>query len=105
MRVQAQLSPIATTGQFKQGQGKRFLFLFFLLAIISPIVFQMSWRISPSFHTLLDALAALLAIIVALFTLIYHRHSRRDAQFLFVAIGFVGVALLDTLHMLSLIHI
>ncbi|MBE2237424.1 MAG: PAS domain-containing protein [Caldilineaceae bacterium] len=99
MRVQAQLNPITAKGQFSRGQGKRFLFLFFLLAILSPTLFQMSWRISPSFHTLLDALAALLASIVALFALIYHRHSRRDAQFLFVAIGFVGVALLDTLHM------
>jgi PAS domain S-box-containing protein len=99
MSIQPQSKAASADGQFGRGQGVQFLILFGLLGIVAPIVMRISWPATAELHTLFDVIAVLLAAIVAHLTLIYHRHSRRDAQFYFVALGFLGAALLDAIHL------
>lgn len=87
-------------GQFGRGQGALYLLTFAIFAFVAPFLIRIPWQATSEIHTLFELTAILLAVVVAHLSLIYHRHSRRDAQFFFVAFGFLAAALLDAVHML-----
>ncbi|MBX3051655.1 MAG: PAS domain-containing protein [Caldilineaceae bacterium] len=92
----------ATTadGQFARGQGAYFLILLGVMGIAAPILMRITWQANSELHTIFELTAIVLAIVIAHLTFIYHRHSRRDAQFFFVAFGFLAAALLDIVHVI-----
>ncbi len=55
------------------------------------------WQGSTDLHTLVEAMATLLAAIVGMSALIRFR-SRRNVQFLLIGMSFIGTALLDGYH-------
>jgi len=56
-----------------------------------------SWRSSSQFHTLLETIATLLALMVGVVALV-HYYSNPSNRFLFIGVGFLGTALLDGFH-------
>ena len=57
----------------------------------------LEWRGSGQLHTLMEAVATLLALIVGVMALVRF-YSRKDNTFLFVGAGFIGTAFLDGYH-------
>ncbi|MCU7938679.1 MAG: hypothetical protein KZQ64_16195 [gamma proteobacterium symbiont of Bathyaustriella thionipta] len=61
--------------------------------------FYGDWRSSAQFHTLLETIATLLALMVGVVALVRY-YSRPSNTFLFIGAGFLGTALLDCFHTL-----
>ena len=57
----------------------------------------LGWRGSGQLHTLMEATATLLALIVGVMALVRF-YSKKDNTFLFVGTGFIGTAFLDGYH-------
>ena len=55
------------------------------------------WRGSVQLHTVMEAIATLLALIVGAMALVRF-YSRRNNTFLFIGVGFLGTAFLDGFH-------
>jgi PAS domain S-box-containing protein len=79
----------------KRGAVYAFTALILVLAYL-PLV-PSGWQSTDQVHTLLEALATLLAFLAALAALIRY-FSRRSETFLFLSAAFVGAALLDGYH-------
>ncbi len=58
---------------------------------------QSGWRGSSDLHSIMEALATLLALIVGVMALIRY-YSRKTNTFLFIGAGFLGTAFLDGYH-------
>ena len=55
------------------------------------------WRSSAEFHTVMEAVATTLAIVVAA-TAPFRYYSQKDSKYLFIGTGFFATALLDGYH-------
>ncbi len=99
MPIRTKQVPASADGQFGNGQGVYYLLLFGALGIAAAFLLRVGWQANEELHTISEVIAVLLAAVVAHLSLIYHRHSRRDAQFFFLAFGFLGATLLDLVHL------
>ncbi len=74
---------------------------FYLTAICLSLVYlfvrDSSWQGSGELHTLMEAIATLLAIFVGSMTLVRY-YSQRDIVFLIIGTGFIGTGFLDGYH-------
>lgn len=75
------------------------LVLFALGLATGPLLSRVAWRSHADLHTLLEALACLLAVGVGLGALARHRRAPSDL-WLLMGIGFLGTGLLDAYHTL-----
>lgn len=76
-------------------QGYAFLALMLLLA--SYLLREVEWQGSQSLHTLMEAMATLLALLVGVLALIRY-FTQRDGLFLYVGTAFLGTSVLDAYH-------
>ena len=60
---------------------------------------QVSWQGGSQLHTLMETVAALLALMVGVMAMARY-HARKTHTLLFIGAGFIGTALLDTYHTL-----
>jgi PAS domain S-box-containing protein len=65
-----------------------------LLLVFAPFS---DWRGSGEFHTVMEAMATLLAVLVGLMALVRY-YSRPNSLFLFIGAGFLGTGFLDGFH-------
>jgi PAS domain S-box-containing protein len=100
MPIRTKQLPPSADGQLGNGQGVYYLILFGALGIAAAFLLRVGWQANAELHTIFEVIAVLLAAVVTHLSLIYHRHSRRDAQFFFLAFGFLGATLLDLVHLL-----
>lgn len=56
-----------------------------------------SWHGSATLHTVMEAVATLLALTVGVMALVRY-YSKKNNSFLFIGTGFLGTALLDGYH-------
>ncbi|MFT5377867.1 MAG: PAS domain S-box-containing protein [Candidatus Latescibacterota bacterium] len=68
-----------------------------VLIFVSVPLRDLSWRGSTDLHTIMEVVAALLALAVGGLALLRY-HSLKHVTFLFVGMGFFGTALLDAYH-------
>ena len=73
--------------------------LFLVLVAGAFLIRGSPWRGSPDLHTLMEAIATVLAFIVGGLALVRF-YSRKQATFLFIGTGFLGAGLLDLNHAL-----
>jgi len=73
--------------------------LFLVLLAGAFLIRDSPWHSSSSLHTLMEAIATVLAFIVGGLALVRF-YSRKEATFLFIGTGFLGAALLDLNHAL-----
>ncbi|HUP02067.1 MAG TPA: EAL domain-containing protein [Gemmatimonadota bacterium] len=67
------------------------------LLVAYPLALTSDWQATPQSHTLMEAVATVLALVVGLVALVRF-HTHRTNSFLFVAAGFIGTGLLDGYH-------
>ncbi|MBT5897877.1 MAG: PAS domain S-box protein [Rhodospirillaceae bacterium] len=60
---------------------------------------DVEWQSSSSFHTLLETIATILALMVGAIALLRY-YSRKEITLLFIGAGFLGTAFLDGYHMI-----
>lgn len=68
-----------------------------LLAVGFALVRDSQWQSGPAFHTVLESLATLLALIIGVLALIRF-YSKKTNTFLFIGAAFLGTAFLDGYH-------
>src|ERR1051325_10419939 len=68
-----------------------------LLSALACINTGAGWSSSAAFHTLMEVIATMLALIVGAMSLIRH-YSHGESKYLLVGVGFVGTALFDGFH-------
>lgn len=72
-----------------------------VLAVLLLLVREVEWSGSANLHTLMEALATTMALLVGVLALVRF-YSRKDNTFLLIGTGFIGAALLDSYH--TLVH-
>ena len=71
--------------------------VFAVLGIASFPVRQMNWHGTTELHTLLEAIATILALLTGVMALVCH-YTRKASSYLFIGSGFLGAAVLDAYH-------
>ena len=95
--------PGATVADFESGEDKSrtrewTYFIVAALLMASPIAINsVEWQGTTELHTLSETTAALLALFVGAVAYAHYR-AESDNRFLFLAVGFIGVGLLDGYH-------
>lgn len=74
-----------------------YITLIILLAAASPLLAMLGWSTDPAFHTNLEVIATVLALINGGLALARF-YSRKSPTFLFIGTGFLGTALFDGYH-------
>ncbi len=69
------------------------------LALVYALMRGSTWQSGTSFHTVLETIATLLALIVGVLALVRY-YSKAENIFLFIGTGFLGTAFLDGYHMI-----
>ena len=64
------------------------------LTLVYAFLRGTSWHGSATLHTVMEAMATLLALVVGAMALVRY-YSRKNNSFLFIGTGFLGTALLD----------
>lgn len=77
---------------------KSFILLTFILVIASFFIDHSMWTSSKSFHTLLETIATLLALIIGIVSLIHYYSNKSEQLFLFIGAGFLGTSFLELYH-------
>ncbi len=62
-----------------------------------------TWQSSAEFHTLIEAMATMLALMVGIMALVRY-YSRKSITILYIGTGFLGTALLDGYHTIVTSH-
>ena len=85
--------------QHRQAQRRVFAYVatFASLFLGFFVLRRFGWQGSTELHTLMEALAAMLAFIVGTMALVRF-HSKKSSTFLFVGTGFLATGLLDGYH-------
>ena len=103
--VPAGLTEVGLAGPDRSRQHAT-LYLILLVVLVAgavllrrPFVF-LDWATTPSAHTLLEAIATVLAFIIGGLALVRF-YSRKRITFLFIGCGFLGAALLNLNHALA----
>ena len=78
---------------------KIYIFLSVFLAISYYFLSGIPWETTSFFHTVMEIIASLLAIIVGSIALVRY-YAKKSLTYLFIAMGFLGSGLLDTYHTL-----
>jgi len=91
-------NPLVEKGHDK-GQERVIIYCFFALGlvILELLLLDSQWKSDALFHTILESIAAVLAILVGTVALIRF-YSRPSNIFLFLGGGFLGTAFLDAYH-------
>ena len=71
--------------------------VFAVLGIASWPARQMNWHGTTELHTLLEAVATVLALVTGVMALVCH-YTRKASSYLFIGSGFLGAAVLDAYH-------
>lgn len=90
-------SPTSMPSQHSISRRNGYLLATLLLLITSYGLQNCHWEGSPTFHTLLEAVATVLAFMVGILALIRY-YNQEDSQFLYLGSGFLGTAFLDAYH-------
>jgi len=68
-----------------------------LLILANGVLWTSTWHASPAFHTLMEAVATLLAAVVGVVALVRY-YSQKNNIMLLIGTGFLGASLLDGYH-------
>lgn len=76
-------------------------YIFVTLGLSSALLLgrNSAWQGSEELHTLMEVLAAFLALIVGIMALLRY-YSKTECVFLFIGVGFLGISFLDGFHAL-----
>lgn len=86
---------MASDIQYKQ---LSFVFLSVFLIAVSFIFDHDTWTSSKNVHTLIEAIATLLALMVGIVALIHYYANKANQLFLFIGAGFLGTSALELYH-------
>jgi len=83
-----------------QKSSRKFVFLGLasFLVLLSFFIDNDLWRSSKYFHTIIETIATVLALIVGILSLIHFYSKKAQALFLFVGVGFLGTSFLELYH-------
>ena len=99
-------NPVANRRARSEMERRRVI-LYWLLALGLVIGYGMlrgsTWQSSAEFHTLIEAMATMLALMVGIMALVRY-YSRKSITILYIGTGFLGTALLDGFHTIVTSH-
>lgn len=90
-------SPASLLSRLPKTRRNGYLIATIILLIGSYAVQDCHWDGSQPFHTLMESVATVLALMVGILALIRY-FSQEDNQFLYIGSGFLGTAFLDAYH-------
>ncbi len=86
----------------EQHGARRPIWVILLIAVLfgaMPLVRSATWHGDGEFHTVIECLATLLALIIGSMALVRY-YAKRSSMFLLIGSGFLGASLLDAYHAL-----
>jgi diguanylate cyclase (GGDEF)-like protein/PAS domain S-box-containing protein len=75
-----------------------FILVTILLILSYPLLRSIEWYGSANLHTIMEAIATLLALFVGTLSLIHYHTNKSNQLFLLIGVGFFGTAFLDGYH-------
>src|SRR5260370_10073594 len=85
------------------GDARRRAWTYVLITVILLVggvpIYQATWLSTAQFHTLLEAVATVLALVTGTMALLRY-YAKKSSTFLILVSGFLGTALLDCYHVL-----